>query len=110
MPRRHTSCPACRIRVHADSPAITVLENRCPICGAALVPVASASEVMGFRCFELESLYLEPSDGQPDRPVTPGETSRGEAASARDSEDARRWSDDGGDEAGVVAARLPAPR
>ena len=56
MASRHLSCPACRIRVRADAPAIAVLENRCPLCGAALGAASSAAEVIGFRSFDLDEL------------------------------------------------------
>ena len=66
---RHLSCPACRIRVRADSPAIDLLENRCPLCGDALCTAASASDVVGFRCFDLDALSAPESDDRPRSPL-----------------------------------------
>jgi hypothetical protein len=84
MSRQHLSCPACRIRLRADDPEIALLEGCCPICGDTLNAVSSASNVMGFRCFDLDALS--------DRP------------------DAHRWSDDGGDTVGQAMAQWPRPR
>jgi hypothetical protein len=97
MPPGHLSCPACRIRLRADSPAIAVLEGRCPICGAALREVASASDVVGFRCFDLDVLSEQESHDQPRSALDPAWfLSRREAASVRDAQAGERWSDDGG--------------
>jgi hypothetical protein len=97
MSARHFSCPACRIRVRADAPEITLLEDRCPICGAMLGPVTSASDVMGFRSFDLDSLSEQESDDQPNLPGNSAEfVAHREAAPARYDLDADRWSDDGG--------------
>jgi hypothetical protein len=106
MSRRHLSCPACRIRVHANDPEIALLEDRCPICGATLRPVSSASDVMGFRSFDLDALSeQEPHDrlGPPGNPADL--VSRREAASARDPLDVHRWSDDGGNMISEAVAR-----
>jgi hypothetical protein len=65
--------------VRADDPEIALLEDRCPICGATLRPVSAASEVIGFRSFDLDALS--------------------------DRLDAHRWSDDGGDMIGQAVAR-----
>jgi hypothetical protein len=97
MSCQHLSCAACRIRVRANDPEIALLEDRCPICEATLIPVSAASEVMGFRCFDLDALSeQEPLDrlGPPGNPADL--VSRREAVSARDHLDAHRWSDDGG--------------
>jgi hypothetical protein len=97
MSRRYLSCPVCRIRVRANDPEIALLEDRCPICGAMLRPVSSASGVMGFRSFDLDALLEQVSDDQPNPPGGPVDfVSRRAAASARDDLDAHRWSDDGG--------------
>jgi hypothetical protein len=71
MASRHLSCPACRIRVRADAPAIAVLENRCPLCGAALSAVSSAALVVGFRSFALDELSEQKSSDQADRSGNP---------------------------------------
>jgi hypothetical protein len=52
---RHLNCRDCRIRVRAKIPEIALLEGRCPICEATL-SVSSASNVLGFRCFDLYAL------------------------------------------------------
>jgi hypothetical protein len=79
MSRQHLSCPACRIRVRADAPEIALLEDRCPICGATLNAVSCASDVIGFRCFDLDAFS--------------------------DHLDAHRWSDDGGETIGQAVAQ-----
>jgi hypothetical protein len=63
MAVRHLSCPACRIRVRANAPAIAVLENHCPLCGAPLSVVTSAAAVMGFRSFDLDELSGQDEGG-----------------------------------------------
>jgi hypothetical protein len=85
MSVRHLSCPGCRIRVLANAPAIDLLEARCPICDATLTPASSASSVIGFRSFDLDTF----SDSEPRRlpralasPSNLG--ARREAALARD--------------------------
>jgi hypothetical protein len=42
----HLKCEACRARVRYASDAAGQL---CPLCGAPLEPVASLSEIVGFR-------------------------------------------------------------
>jgi hypothetical protein len=97
MSRRHLSCQACCIRVRANDPQIVLLEDRCPICGATLRPISSASGVMGFRFFDLDALSGGEPHDQPNPPGNPANfVSRREAALARDDLDAHRWSDDGG--------------
>jgi hypothetical protein len=96
MSIRHLSCPTCRIRVRADAREITLLEGRCPICGAMLRPVPSASDVMGFRSFDLDSFSEQVSDDQPNPAGNPAIRRKSVPASARDDLDADRWSDDGG--------------
>jgi hypothetical protein len=111
MASGHLSCPACRIRLRADSPAIAVLEDRCPICGATLTTVASVSNVVGFRSFDLDALFERESDHQPDSPLDPADfVSRRAAACARDAHDDGRWSDDGGSTASEAVSQRPAPR
>jgi hypothetical protein len=65
MPPRHLSCPSCRIRVRADAPEIDLLEGRCPICAASLRAAAQASDVIGFRSFDLGPLSGEDPDDAP---------------------------------------------
>jgi hypothetical protein len=106
MSRRHLSCSACRIRVRANAPEINLLEDRCPICGATLRPVSSASGVMGFRSFDLDALSEQVSADQPNPTGNPADlVSRRVAASARDDLDAHRWSDDGGNIASEAVAQ-----
>jgi len=107
MPRGHLSCRACRIRLRTDSPAIAVLGNRCPNCGASLTAVASPSDVVGFRSFDLGALFEKEPDQKPDAAVFPAGR---ETASAREAQDAGRWCDDGGSAAGEAVARWPAPQ
>lgn len=96
-PPGHLSCSACRLRLRADSPAITILEGRCPICGATLSAAASASEVLGFRSFELGALLPRGRDQPPAPSIDQAQlTARREAARAQDTQDAQRWADDGG--------------
>lgn len=110
MPPGHLSCAACRIRLRADCPAIALSNGRCPICGVALRPVASVSEVIGFRSFGLDALSERASDHRPDGPLDPAVfVSRREAACARSALEEGRWSDDGGSAASeaVSQCRLP---
>jgi hypothetical protein len=107
MPSHHLSCAACLIRLRADSPAIAVLEDRCPICGAALTAVTSASEIVGYRSFDLDVLSGGGSDDLPDSLVPPVDLlSHMQAGGAHDAEDAGRWLDDGGS----TASNALAPR
>ncbi len=106
MAALHLSCPACRIRVRADAPAVAVLENHCPLCGAPLSAVSSAAAVLGFRSFDLDefseqaaSEHADPS-GNPD-----GLVARRRPASMQDAADAHRWEDDGGSVAVEVALK-----
>lgn len=112
MSRQYLSCPACRIRMRGCDTEIALLEDCCPVCGAALRPVSAASDVMGFRCFDLDVLSeREPHDqlGPPRHPADPisrREAASGrEAASERDDLDAHRWSDDGGNIASEAVAQ-----
>lgn len=106
MSCQHLSCAACRIRVRANDPEIALLEDCCPICGATLIPVSSASDVMGFRSFDLDALSEQPCHGRLGPPRNPADVvPRREAASARDHVDAHRWSDDGGNMISEAVAR-----
>ena len=73
MASRHLSCPACRIRVQANAPEIALLEDRCPLCGAALSAVSSAAGVIGFRYFDLDELTEPESNAPADRFVYPND-------------------------------------
>jgi hypothetical protein len=109
MSSGHLCCPGCRIRVRASAPEIDLLEGGCPICEARLRPVSSASDVVGFRSFDLDALSeLESSDPlpMPGRPVDL--VARREAASAEGDLDARRWSDEGGSVKSEAVAERPA--
>jgi hypothetical protein len=64
MSRRHLGCVACRIRLHATAPDIELLEGMCPICDARLELAASASDLMGFRLFDLDVLSDRESSKQ----------------------------------------------
>jgi hypothetical protein len=108
MSPQHLTCAACRIRVRADAPEIALLEDRCPLCGVTLKPASSASAVMGFRSFGLDALAEQQSDDRPNQPGPVDFVSRRNAASARDDLAAHRWSDDGGNIAGVAVAKWPA--
>jgi hypothetical protein len=111
MSRRHLCCPACRIRVRANDLEIALLEDRCPVCGATLRPVSSASGVIGFRSFDLDALSEQGSDDQPSPPRNPADlVSRREAASVREDLDAHRWSDDGGNIASEAVAQWSGTR
>src|ERR1700733_3910968 len=111
MSRLHLSCQACRIRVRANDPEIALLEGRCPICGATLSPVSSASEVMGFRWFDLDAFAELAPHNQLAPPGSPVDlVSRREAALARDHLDAHRWSDDGGGMTSQAVAQRPRTR
>jgi C4-type Zn-finger protein len=78
----HLSCPGCRIRVRASAPEIDLLEGRCPICGATLRAVSSASGVMGFRSFDLDALSEQEPSGPPPTLAQPVDlVARREAAS-----------------------------
>lgn len=107
----HLSCPACRLRLRADSPAVTILEGRCPLCAVTLHVGGSASDVVGFRSFDLDALFAPPSEDQPGPPLDPAPfLARREAARKQDTQDAERWSDDGGRVAVMAVAPPPAPR
>src|SRR5271167_4434478 len=101
MASRHLSCPECRLRVRANAPAIAVLENHCPLCGAPLSAVSSAAAVMGFRSFDLDELSEQRPSEHADRSGNPDDlVARRRAASVHDALDAHRWEDDGGSVAG----------
>jgi len=112
MSSRHLSCPGCRIRVRASAPDIDLLEGGCPICGAKLRAVSSASGVMGFRSFDLDALSEQESSGPPPTPGRPVDLAvRREAALAQDGCDADRASDEGGSVTAVAewpATLIPA--
>ena len=111
MSLRHLSCPRCRIRVRASAPEIDLLEGGCPICGATLRQVSSASGVIGLRSFDLDSLSGKESSGPPPTPGQPVDlVARREAVLARDGFDADRWSDEGGSVSGEAVAEWPAVR
>lgn len=106
MPSRHLSCPTCRIRVRANAPAIAVLENRCPLCGAALTVVSSAADVIGFRCFDLGELSEHESSDRAHPSAHPEDRfAVRKAASEQDALDGHRWEDDGGSVVGEVAMK-----
>ncbi len=113
MSRQHLSCPACRIRVRANDPVIAHLEDRCPICGAALRQASSAAGVMGCRPFDIDELSEQASHDQSNPPGNPVDlvpvdlVSRREAASTQDDLDAHRWSDDGGNTTSEAMAQQP---
>jgi hypothetical protein len=116
MSSRHLSCPDCRIRVLASDPEIDLLEGSCPICGATLRGVSSASEVVGFRSFDLDELSDGGSSAAPHHVGPPGDfvTRRLAAVERADFDaqpcDAQRWLDEGGSFAVEAVAECPAPR
>jgi|SRR5271170_1928421 len=104
MSCRHLSCPACRIRVRANAPEIALLEDHCPLCGAALGTVSPAAGVIGFRYFDLDELAEQESCDQADRSGRPVDlVAHREAAPVQDAFDTDRWEDDGGRGANAVA-------
>jgi hypothetical protein len=108
MSSRHLSCPGCRIRVRASAPELDLLEGSCPICGVTLRAVSSASDVVGFRSFDLEALSDQELDHRPSAPGNPVDfVARRKAASVRDDLDAERWSDDGGSINREAVAKWP---
>ena len=110
MSSRHLSCPACRIRVLANDPEIDLLEGSCPLCGATLT-VSSASEVVGFRSFDLDEFSGGGSGGAPRHVGRPGDFMTGRlAAVERDDFDGQRWLDQGGSFAIEAVAECPATR
>jgi hypothetical protein len=109
MASRHLSCAACRIRVRANAPAIAVLENRCPLCGAALGAVSSAADVIGFRSFDLDEFSQQESGDRAHPSLHPDDLlARRHAASSQDALDGHRWEDDGGSviDAAAVAVEV----
>jgi|SRR5581483_1763932 len=109
MSAAHLSCPSCRIRVCAGSPAIEIFEGRCPICGGTLLEAGSASDVIGLRYLNPAALFgREPDDPRDSTVDPPGFPSRREARAARDADDAGRWCDDGGSAVGEAVASRPA--
>ena len=111
----YLSCRDCRIRLSAGSPAVALIGDRCPSCGAPLTAVASPSEVVGYRSFDLGDLLERDSDPRSERVPGPRPDpadllSRREAASAREAQDDGRWSDNGGSVFSEVASRWPAPQ
>jgi len=110
MSPRHLSCPACRLRVFANDPEIDLLEGSCPICGATLKPVPSASEVVGFRSFDLAELSDGRSSGARHHVGRAGDSVTRRLAAVRDDFDAQRWLDEGGSFALEAVAEWPAPR
>jgi hypothetical protein len=109
MSSRHLGCPGCRIRVRASAPEVDLLEGSCPICGATLRPVLSASGLMGFRLFDLDAFSEQESSGTPPTSRQPVDLEvRSEAAWARDGFAADRWSDEGSSVSGEPVAERPA--
>jgi len=107
MASQHLSCEDCRIRVRESAPEIELLDGKCPVCGAKLKAVASPSDVIGFRSFDLDMLAAEgPNDRLPAQPVDL--VARRAAASGRDGFDADRWSDEGGSVRAEAAVGWPA--
>lgn len=103
----HLSCSSCRIRLQAGAPEVVLLDERCPLCGAALSPVSSSAAVLGFRWFGTEMLAEWSEDRQSGPLAPPVElASRRPPAIAGDDLDAGRWSDDGGN---IVSAVSPPP-
>jgi hypothetical protein len=71
MSPRHLNCSGCRIRVSAADPEISLLEGRCPICGAALTAAPSASAVIGYRWFDLGALGENAPSDETNAPAQP---------------------------------------
>ncbi len=81
------------------------------MCGATLWTGASASEMIGFRSFDLSALLQQESDDLPGPPIDPVRLSeRRKAPGVQAAEDAGRWSDDGGSGEHRAVARHPLPR
>jgi hypothetical protein len=105
MSPRHLNCGECRIRVRADAPEIALLEGRCPICEATL-RVSSASDVLGFRSFDLDALADQESRDRASSSGKPADfVGRREAAPAREDFVADGWSDSGGGVESVAVAK-----
>ena len=66
----HLSCSVCRIRLQAGAPELVLLDERCPLCGAALSPVSASAAVLGFRWFGTEML-AECNDDRQSGPLAP---------------------------------------
>lgn len=111
MPSGNLSCPDCRIRVRAGAPEIALLEGRCPICGATLEVVPTASSLIGFRSFDLDELSARDGSAPPRSSAEPVDlVARREAASARDQASAEGRPDAGNSVGSrALAQRLPAP-
>jgi hypothetical protein len=110
MSSGNLSCPDCRIRVRARAPEIALLEGRCPICGATLEVVSSASSLIGFRSFDLDELSGQDGSGPPPSPPEPVDLLARREASARDQVSAEAWPDAGNSVGSrALAQRLPAP-
>jgi hypothetical protein len=106
MTSGHLSCPACRIRVRANAPEIALLEDCCPLCGAALGTGLPAAGVIGFRYFDLDELAGQEPDGHADRSGYPVDlVAHREAARIQDAVDTHRWEDDGGSTANGIAVK-----
>jgi hypothetical protein len=76
-----------------------------------LRPALYASDVVGFRSFDLDSLSEQVSYDQPNPADNRADlVFRREAASVRDDLDADRWSDDGGNVTSEAVAKWSAAR
>jgi hypothetical protein len=96
----YVKCGPCRIRLHKESPEVTLFDGLCPICGLELEPAIELAELVGFRAFDLAQgdRAFEPSPGSREQfvgRVLSAMTHR-DATLADTQLDAGRWIDDGG--------------
>jgi hypothetical protein len=62
----YVKCGPCRIRLHKESPEVTLFDGLCPICGLELEPATELAELVGFRAFDLAQgdRSFEPQPGR----------------------------------------------
>jgi len=119
MRASYLTCGPCRIRIRANAPQIDLSDDMCPTCGAQLQPAARVASVLGLRSFD----WFADSSGELPEPLGPptppadlrahreraGTTVGDEPATAVETADAERWSNDGGRPSAAAEAVAPWP-
>src|SRR6266576_6169495 len=86
-PVPYVKCAPCRIRLHRESPEVTLFDGLCPICGLELEPATELAELVGFRAFDLaqgdRSFETPPGDREQLVGRVLSETTRRDATLAR---------------------------
>ena len=111
----HFKCVACKTRLYSAASPPDPVGDLCPECGSLLEPVASVSELVGFRSIRSrdgESAAEAPGTHQQIADRVDTFLTRRHAILVQAHLDAERWVDEGGRfraEAASVAALRPEP-